>query len=458
VTAKDSFGNTATGYGGTIHFTSSDPAPAVVLPGNYTFVGGDAGAHTFVSSVTLTTAGPQSVTATDTVVGSISGSQFTTVLPGPAKALAVGLPPSLAAGSSASLSVSAFDTFGNLVTGYAGTIHFTTSDTSPSVALPSNYTFVAGDAGSHTFTNGVTLATAGTQTVTATDTVNAIITGGASTSVTAGALSQLVVSPSSATAEAPITASPANMNVSDSNPYPTSAAFSAEGFDAYGNDLGDETGAATWSVSGGGSCAGASCSPGYNGPANVTATVGAVTNADAVLTGAYGSLAYSCTGDYYDVDNSLSDGCEAFQPAQFHTKDTAGFVGSYSCSDSAVGMISEQLPSDQRVHENPIVAGFDPTSGSAPLWFSINATGGFTCVNDYNVTLSVSTAVSPQCYDLTVITDKGTASGQTNSLGSVTLTAGSGSYSDNTTVYLEVNKVSGCFIPDDPSFTIQFHL
>ena len=41
--------------------------------------------------------------------------------------------------------------------------------------------------------------------------------------------------------------------------------------------------------------------------------------------------------------------------------------------------------------------------------------------------------------------------------GQIQLTL-TGSYSDNTTVYLEVNKVSGCFIPDDPSFTIQFHL
>ncbi len=42
VTAKDAFGNTATGYTGTVHFTSSDGN--ATLPANYTFVGGDAGA------------------------------------------------------------------------------------------------------------------------------------------------------------------------------------------------------------------------------------------------------------------------------------------------------------------------------------------------------------------------------------------------------------------------------
>ena len=41
VTAKDAYGNTATSYTGTVHFTSSDSA--AVLPGNYTFVSGDAG-------------------------------------------------------------------------------------------------------------------------------------------------------------------------------------------------------------------------------------------------------------------------------------------------------------------------------------------------------------------------------------------------------------------------------
>ena len=36
--------------------------------------------------------------------------------------------------------------------------------------MPANYTFVSGDNGVHTFTNATTLVTAGTRTVTATDT------------------------------------------------------------------------------------------------------------------------------------------------------------------------------------------------------------------------------------------------------------------------------------------------
>ena len=73
VTVRSPLGNVATGYTGTIAFTSSDVL--ATLPANYTFVGGDAGVHTFAGGVTLASAGEQSVTATDVAVGTITGSQ-----------------------------------------------------------------------------------------------------------------------------------------------------------------------------------------------------------------------------------------------------------------------------------------------------------------------------------------------------------------------------------------------
>ncbi|HEX9729083.1 MAG TPA: hypothetical protein VGA37_11310, partial [Gemmatimonadales bacterium] len=42
---------------------------------DYTFTGGDAGVHTFSGGVTLVTAGEQTVTATDDVTGTITGTQ-----------------------------------------------------------------------------------------------------------------------------------------------------------------------------------------------------------------------------------------------------------------------------------------------------------------------------------------------------------------------------------------------
>jgi beta-lactamase superfamily II metal-dependent hydrolase len=74
VTALDASNATVPGYTGTVHFTSSSSG---TLPPDYTFVGGDSGAHTF--SVTLTTSGTQSITATDTVTASITGTTNTNV-------------------------------------------------------------------------------------------------------------------------------------------------------------------------------------------------------------------------------------------------------------------------------------------------------------------------------------------------------------------------------------------
>jgi hypothetical protein len=43
--------------------------------------------------------------------------------------------------------------------------------------LPADYTFTGTDAGSHKFTNGLTLSTLGSQSVTATDASHSSITG-----------------------------------------------------------------------------------------------------------------------------------------------------------------------------------------------------------------------------------------------------------------------------------------
>ena len=70
------------------------------------------------------------------------------------------------------------------ITNYSGTIHFTSSD--GAATLPANYTFVPGDAGAHTFTNGVVLKTAGSQTVSVNDVAQPTTTGSATVNVTGG--------------------------------------------------------------------------------------------------------------------------------------------------------------------------------------------------------------------------------------------------------------------------------
>jgi PKD repeat protein len=71
VTAKDAANSTATGYAGTVHFSSTDLL--ATLPASYTFTPADAGVHTFL--VTFHSSGTQSVTAADTATGGISGTR-----------------------------------------------------------------------------------------------------------------------------------------------------------------------------------------------------------------------------------------------------------------------------------------------------------------------------------------------------------------------------------------------
>ncbi len=73
VTAQDAYGNTVTNYSGTVHFSSGDAQ--AVLPADYTFTTADHGVHTF-DGVFLETAGVQSLTATDTALAGLTGTQF----------------------------------------------------------------------------------------------------------------------------------------------------------------------------------------------------------------------------------------------------------------------------------------------------------------------------------------------------------------------------------------------
>jgi uncharacterized repeat protein (TIGR03803 family) len=169
VEALDANGNPCPSYTGTVHFTSSDPQ--AVLPANYTFTSGDAGKHTF--SVTLKTAGTQSLTATDTATGSLTGTASGVVNPAAAAKFLLTAPSGVTHGVAFSVTLTVEDAFGNVVTGYLGTVHFRSSD--GTATLPANYTFTAADAGVHTFT-GLGLRKRGKQTLTVTDTANSALT------------------------------------------------------------------------------------------------------------------------------------------------------------------------------------------------------------------------------------------------------------------------------------------
>jgi len=154
------------------------------LPPNYTFTLSDNGTHNF--GTVLFTAGAQTLTALDTANSSIIGSATIAVTPAPANHLLMVAPATTVAGMSFDVTITALDPYGNVDTNYTGTATFSSSDSDPGRVLPADYTFVPSDQGVHTFASGFILVTAGPQTLTATDTANAAITGSATVTVQMG--------------------------------------------------------------------------------------------------------------------------------------------------------------------------------------------------------------------------------------------------------------------------------
>ncbi len=176
VTARDVYGNVATGYRGALAFTSSDLQVAMLSL--YTFTPADAGSHVF--SVTFKSSRGQTFTATDTATPTLTYFQRDIqVFAASVAGFAFGVPSNVTAGVAFALTVSAVDAFGNPVTGYVGKVHFT----GPS-GVPADYTFTAADAGVHVFL--VTLPAAGTQTVGVQATLNSALKGTTSVKVVSG--------------------------------------------------------------------------------------------------------------------------------------------------------------------------------------------------------------------------------------------------------------------------------
>jgi hypothetical protein len=177
VIAADPFGNADLTFTGTVHFASTDTTAGVSLPADYIFGPTDAGTHTFRGGVTLLKAGGRSVAATalgvhwltprTTVAVKVSAGAV-------AKFLVSGFPASIGANVVHSFTVTAVDAYGNVVTNYAGTVRFTSSD--GAAVLPTPYTFTALNKGKHAFT--AKFMTPGTgQWLTVTDQADASVTG-----------------------------------------------------------------------------------------------------------------------------------------------------------------------------------------------------------------------------------------------------------------------------------------
>jgi hypothetical protein len=167
VTALDDSGHPATGYTGTVHLVASNGAMA-----SYTFTAADGGQHAF-SNLVLRRAGAYTVAGADTDNALITGGTAFTVTPAAADHIAFTVPGTITAGVPFAITVTVQDAYGNTVTGYTGTVHFTL--TGPAMAQ-ADYTFTAADMGSHTF-NNLVLSQAGDYTLTGMDTGDPTVGG-----------------------------------------------------------------------------------------------------------------------------------------------------------------------------------------------------------------------------------------------------------------------------------------
>ncbi len=207
VTAQDAYGNTdGSGpdqYVGTVELTSTD-SQAAGLPASHVFTTVDSGSYTF-AAVILKTAGAQTITATDSVNHTITEGVSVNVVPAAAQNLVVttNFATSDVAGTAGTVTVTAEDAYNNRVSSgpnqYAGKVNLSDTD-SLATGLPPSYTFTDGDAGSHTFAS-VVMKKAGTQSITATDSVNHTITGATTVEVVPAAVNDFVVTTTFANAD-----------------------------------------------------------------------------------------------------------------------------------------------------------------------------------------------------------------------------------------------------------------
>jgi|GEM_PF-3225855 len=189
VSATDAFGNAATGYTTTLSFSSSDDGATLPSDGSF-----PAGGSKVFSGVAVTAAGDQTVTVSDPGDGALTATLDVSVTPAAAASVAIsGAPSSTVAGSPLSLTATVHDAYGNVATGFSGQLAVSTSDTAGEV--PAAHTFISGDQGAFTF-GGITLKTAGDQTVTVASPGGGALTAATTVGVTPAAATTLVVTPS----------------------------------------------------------------------------------------------------------------------------------------------------------------------------------------------------------------------------------------------------------------------
>jgi hypothetical protein len=177
VTAVDALGNPVPGFLGTVDLDNTPAGTtALNLAGQYTFTAADNGRHTFLFS-NMTQAGADTLSVF--AVGMPTATAPLTVVPAALNKFVFSAPSTIPAGTPFSFAITADDKFGNIETGYTGTVHFSALANDTQAVLPADYTFTAADAGMHAF--GATLfktAGAGSPFINAKDLASGVNTYG----------------------------------------------------------------------------------------------------------------------------------------------------------------------------------------------------------------------------------------------------------------------------------------
>ncbi|MFN8114114.1 MAG: hypothetical protein U0R51_13070 [Solirubrobacterales bacterium] len=522
VTALTAKGKPAKDYRGTVTIA---PVTGGQVPAAYRFKRSDRGRHVF-AGVVLTKAGATELKAAGTGKPAVSGALSVQVTPGPVREIGLTAPAKVTAGQSFTPKVSGRDAYGNPLSA-PGAVELRMSpagkcsggscsateagdysvraaaggataqaavrvDPGPLAAIDVSTpaTATAGERftpvvkGEDAYGNGLGTIDGGYEllidpsgscdTTTCNGTmrglhwIEAVYQGhsaGSETTIEAGPLSRLVLSPVGPGATGVLAPQqPAGANATYSGPsLPRARTWAAEGRDAYGNSLGDVTSQATFTV-GGRPCSGSTCTATVPGRDEVRATIGAADGSNSQLTASYESAwTMGCRGENYDVNRDITDGCEQVQPNPGHTtEETAIDLGSRSCSDSASQTsFSGTIHSDTRTHSD--VDGYVQGNQSAPVWYRVKATGGI-CVNDMALTFRTSGGKDEAdgagtCYSLQVRTDRNQVTLALDGNGGPNvLERGSGWYSDNSVIWFRVAKSCASPGPESVDYTVDFRL
>ena len=189
VAVRDTFGNLAGGFSGTLHFATSDPRAGA--PPDWVLTAADMPEQTLAAGLTWRSLGNQNITVTaDGQVPLAALVQNVVVQPGALDHFAVAVAGGNAvAGAYAQVRVTAYDTAGNIATSYRGTARLTATDSQ--VSVQAAHAFSAADNG--TYEVSAIFRSAGNQTLTVADSTTPTAAGHAIVAVSPAALAALGV-------------------------------------------------------------------------------------------------------------------------------------------------------------------------------------------------------------------------------------------------------------------------